>query len=244
MTYTPSLGPFSTDYTDLNDGDALDAASVRVWLEALSDSLLMVKDGFITYAGNKTFAGDLTFTNGVATLAFTGAGRLTIDPLDLQLRDGLGATPIFERCVGSIAIRESTNANWFPMENTLTIGASYLFPVYELPNQSEITAIKLTHNPDNATSPLTKVAVTILRVPRDASGAVAAFTAIADPATGSGYTDLHVFTATPASPVPIDLELNSYFVRVISETGGSAIPGVLSAQPVLVYRAPFIDLAK
>jgi hypothetical protein len=39
MSYTPVDGPISTAYTDLADGDDLDAASVRVWLEALSDSM-------------------------------------------------------------------------------------------------------------------------------------------------------------------------------------------------------------
>jgi hypothetical protein len=244
MPYSPSLGPFSTSYTDLADGEGLDVASVRVWLEALSDSLYFVKDGFATYAGNKIFSGEITLSAGLGVLRFDNTGRLQVDPLLMQLRNDAGAIPSFERCVSSIAIRQSTNANWFPIENTLTIGATYLFPLLELPNQCEITSIKLTHNPDNGTSPLTKVATTILRIPRDASGAVDAFTPIADPATGSAYTDLHVFTATPGSPVVVDLALNSYFLKVVSETGGSALPGVLSAQPVIVYSAPFLDLAK
>lgn len=243
-TYAGNPANNPANITIPSDGDDNDAASVNVGFEGLMDKVRHVLDGFTTFTSNKTFSGELTLSAGVATIRIDNTGRLQVDPLLMQLRDDAGAIPVFERCVGSIAIRQSTNANWFPMENTIAIGASYLFPIYELPNQAEITAIRLTHNPDNGTNPVTKVAVTILRVPRNASGAVDAFTAIADPAVGSAYTDLHVFTATPGSPVPIDLEQNSYFVRVIGETGGSAIPGVLSAQPVLVYRAPFLDLAK
>jgi hypothetical protein len=243
-TYSGNAANNPASITIPSDGDDADASSVNVAFEALMDKVVHVLNGFTTFASNKTFSGEITLSAGLGVLRFDNVGRLQIDPLLMQLRNDAGEIQSFERCVSTIGIRQSTNANWFPIENTLSIGATYLFPLLEIPNQCEITSIKLTHNPNNGTAPLTKVATTILRIPRDASGAVDEFTPIADPATGSGYTDLHVFTATPGSPVVVDLALNSYFLKVVAETGGSAVPGVLSAQPVIVYLAPFIDLAK
>lgn len=77
MSYTPVDGPMSTSYTDLADGDNSDAASVEVWLEALSDSMEYVRlHGLLQVFGQPytPIPDGFSTTRAIASFGATSAG--------------------------------------------------------------------------------------------------------------------------------------------------------------------------
>lgn len=242
-TYTPNSANNQPNVTLPEDGEPLDVASYRVGAENLKDQIAHILNGVTTFAGIKSFAATaLNFLNNME-FAFAFDWTINVDPQAVLLKDG-GAAPSFSRCVTSVAIDQASNANHFPVANTLAIGATYLFPITELPDRCEVTGLSIVHNPNDATAPTAKVKLGLLKIAKSGSGPTDAITPIEDPATGSGYTNAHTFTATFGSPVFVELDLYSYWVKVISETGGSAIPGTIGAQPVISYNATYLDLGK
>lgn len=236
-TYSGNATNNPTSITIPDDGDDIDAISVNVPFEGLMDKVVHILHGNPTYEGS-------TWTFGDATLVKFNdqAGVDVVTPGELWLTSA-GVAPTFTRGVTAQSV-DNTGALGWPITNTLAIGRTYYYPINELPDAATITSLSIVHNPDNATAPTAKVKVSIYQMPLDGSASSDAFTPIEDPAAGAGYTAAHTFTATPGSPVVVNLNTHSYWFKVVAETGGSAVPGVISAPPSLTYKANIIDLGK
>lgn len=236
-TYSGNAASNPTSITIPADGDLRNAASVNPAFEGLMDKCAHILEG------DPEFIGGTFKVSGTSTLQFDDQATVdVVTPGELHLLSS-GAAVSFSRAVTGMSV-DSTGALGWPIVNTLAIGRTYYYPLTELPNGAEITSLSIVHNPDNATAPATKVKLGIFTMPLDGSGSADAFTPIEDPAAGAGYTAAHTFTATPGSAVVVNLETTSYWLKLVAETGGSAVPGVIAAPPKITYRAPFIDLGK
>lgn len=235
-TYTPVDTNDPASYTAPEDGDALDAASVRVMLEGLADKCEFIQDGACTFTDSKSFAcTSVSFSVGVFNLFMPTVNILATG------WTFFGADPEYTRPVECVSIDTGSGAIKWPVTPTIGVGETHRFELQGIPNGAVLMSINLRVNPADDADPTTRLSVRLRRTALDGSGTTSVAT-VEDPATGGSYQAAHVFTATFTHT--IDLTAYSYGFEILGEVGGDADPVDMQAPPTVTYSMPGPDWAR
>jgi hypothetical protein len=221
-TYTPTPTNVS-DYTAVEDGDDLDAASVRAFLESLADYSAFLRITLTHPAENETITGAWTFDNnillGAIDIAYTTPQTLT------RACDAVGVStdtpPVIVAGV---------------LNNLLSPGTSAYFNAPKIPDGAEITGFGVRIDPNNDTLPTNKARIQLLHVAKS-SGTTTVLSSLTDPLTGAAYQAEHDLEQTGVSFNVGGFD--AYIVCVLGENGGDEDAIEITSAPWVTYKVTY-----